>query len=361
MAEGEDKSQKTEDPTQKKLEDARKKGQVASSREVNHWFMILAGTLAVVMFVPAMMRDLAASLGQILGSVHAITIDGSGLRELGKTVIGTAAVALFPVVLLFIAAALSASLVQHGPIMSAEKIRPKLENLSLKKGFDRMFSARSLVEFVKGVLKLAIVTFIAIVLIAPEMDRIIASPGLEPLQILDLLWTLTIRMLAGVCAVITVIAGIDLIYQKFEFQKSMRMSKQEIKDEMKQSEGDPMIKARLRQLRVDRARKRMMASVPEADVVITNPTHYSVALKYDPDTMPAPRLLAKGVDSIALKIREVAEENNIAIVENPPLARALHAGVEIDKEIPETHYKAVAEVIGYVWRLKRKAKPRPRR
>jgi flagellar biosynthetic protein FlhB len=168
-------------------------------------------------------------------------------------------------------------------------------------------------------------------------------------------------MLVGVCAIITVIAGIDFMYQKFEFQKSMRMSKQEIKDEMKQSEGDPMIKARLRQLRTERARKRMMAAVPDADVVITNPTHYAVALKYDIDEMPAPRLVAKGVDSIAQRMRKVAEENDVAIVENPPLARALHAGVQIDQDIPETHYKAVAEVIGYVWRLKGKSRPRPRR
>jgi flagellar biosynthetic protein FlhB len=361
VAEGEDQSQKTEDPTQKKLDDARKKGQVATSREINHWFMILAGTLVVVILAPSMMRNIATDMSRFLASAHTFHVDSAGLREIGISLATSAFVALSPAMLLFIAAALGSGLVQNGLVISTEKLEPKLENLSLKKGFDRLFSAKSIVEFVKGILKLAIVAFVAVVLIAPEFDRINATPGLEPSQILDLLWKLTIRMLGGVCAVITVIAGVDFIYQKFEFNKSMRMSKQEVKDEIKQSEGDQMVKARLRQLRVERARKRMMAAVPEADVVITNPSHYAVALKYDPDAMPAPRLVAKGVDTIAQKIKEVAQENDVAIVENPPLARALHASVEIDQEISETHYKAVAEVIGYVWRLKRKSKPRRRR
>ena len=158
---------------------------------------------------------------------------------------------------------------------------------------------------------------------------------------------------------VTLIAGFDFLYQKFEFHKSMRMSKQDIKDEMKQTEGDPIIKARLRQLRIERSRKRMMAAVPEADVVITNPTHYAVALKYTSGEMAAPVVVAKGVDTIALRIREVAKENDVPIVENPPLARAIHGGVEIDQAIPETYYRAVAEVIGYVWRLKGKRRAAP--
>ena len=358
MAEGEDKSQKTEDPTQKKLEDARKKGQVASSREVNHWFMILAGTVVVVMLLPALMGDIARELSRYLEHAHAVRVDqGAALSDLGAQVTGDVVRTLLPALLILLAAALGAGLVQHGPVASVEKIKPKLENLSLIKGFSRMFSARSLVEFAKGIAKLAIVGVVATLLVMPEMDAIRAASALDPIQVLDLLWSLAKRMLGGVCAVITVIAGLDFAFQKFEFHKQMRMSKQEVKDELKQSEGDPMVKARHRQLRVERARRRMMAAVPEADVVISNPTHYAVALKYDAATMPAPKVLAKGVDSMALRIRKVAEENDIVIVEDPPLARALYGGVEIDQEIPETHFKAVAEVIGYVWRLKRKAPP----
>ncbi len=360
MAEREDKAQKTEEPTHKKLEDARKKGQVATSREVNHWFMILAGTLAVVMLVPTMMGQLGRDLSRYLEYAHAVPIDGAALRSLGVQAVGDAVVALLPVLLLLVGAALATGLVQHGPVASVEKIKPKLENISLVKGLGRLFSMRSLVEFTKGILKLAVVGFVATILVMPEMDRIRSASALEPLLMLDLLWSLAVRMLGGVCAVITVIAALDLLYQKFEFHKSMRMSRQEVKDELKQSEGDPVVKARLRQLRLDRARKRMLAAVPDADVVIANPTHYAVALKYDAPVMPAPRLVAKGVDAVALRIRAVAEENDVVVVENPPLALALWEGVEIDQEVPETYYKAVAEVIGYVWRLKRKAAPRRR-
>lgn len=358
MAEGEDKSQKTEEPTPKKLADAREKGEVASSREVNNWFMILAATLVVVMLAPGLMKDIANILGDHLANLHAIRIDRPGLVHVGAQTFKAVILALFPTLLLLAAAAVGSSLVQHGPVMSAERIRPKLENISLIKGFGRLFSARSVMEVVKGVLKLAIVAGVATMLVVPELDRITTASALDPMQLLDLKWGLIVRMFAGVCAVITVIAVLDLFYQKFEFHKSMKMSRQEIKDELKQSEGDPMIKARLRQLRLERARKRMMAAVPQADVVIANPTHYAVALEYDPDTMAEPRMLAKGVDTIAVRIREVAEENGVTVVENPPLARALYSGVEIDEEIPETYYKAVAEVIGYVWRLKRRAPPR---
>ncbi|MHA1114018.1 MAG: EscU/YscU/HrcU family type III secretion system export apparatus switch protein, partial [Alphaproteobacteria bacterium] len=158
-------------------------------------------------------------------------------------------------------------------------------------------------------------------------------------------------------AVVSVIAALDYLYQRYEFTKSMRMSRQDLKDELKQTEGDPHVKARLRQIRMERARRRMMAAVPDADVVITNPTHFAVALVYDTETMAAPRLTAKGADRIALRIREVAEDNEVPIVENPPLARALYAGVDLDAEVPPEHYKAVAEVIGYIMRLRGELPP----
>ncbi len=361
MAEQEDKSQKTEEPTHKKLEDARKKGQVANSREVNHWFMILAGTLAVVVMAPTTMSDLAHALSRYLEYADAIPADAASVHRLGTKVIGDTSMTMFPVFALFVCAALAAGLMQHGPVASVEKIKPKLENISLAKGLRRLLSIRSLVEFVKGIAKLAVVATVATLLVLPEMDVIRSASALDPAAVLNLLWSLAVRMLGGICAVVTVIAGLDLLYQRFEFHKSMRMSKHEIKEELKQSEGDPIVKARLRQLRLDRARKRMMAAVPDADVVIANPTHIAVALKYESAAMAAPTVVAKGVDAVALRIREVAEDNDVTVVENPPLALALWETAEIDEEIPETHYKAVAEVIGYVWRLKRKAVPGRRR
>ena len=357
MAEGEDKSQKTEEPTHKKLEDARKKGQVPSSREINHWFMIAAATLATAVFVPTAASDFTQAMAPFLERPHALGGGAAALRRVGDAFADTA-VALIPLFALMVAAAVGAGLVQHGPMGSVEKLKPKLENLSLIKGFGRLFSLRSVVELIKGVLKLAIVGTVAVLMVVPELDRVIAAVDLEPAQVVALLWRLALRMLGGVSAIVALIAGIDFLYQRFEFMRSMRMSKQEVKDELKQSEGDPLIKAKLRQLRQERARRRMMAAVPEADVVITNPTHFAVALRYETAKMAAPRVVAKGADAIARRIREVAEANGVTVVENPPLARALYDTVEIDHEVPEAHYKAVAEVIGYVWRLKGKMRGR---
>lgn len=360
MAESEDKSQKTEEPTQKKLDDARKKGQVASSREVNTWFILLTGTI-ILLLAPFAMDRMGNILSRFLSQSHALPVDGPGVMRLGATTMLEMGAVMAPAFLAFMVAAVAAGVVQNGFLLTADKIQPKLENISLLKGVKRMFSLRSIVEFGKGILKMAIVGAVAFALIEPEVERISTAISMAPPDILRLVWSLALRMIAGVVAVVTIIAGVDFLYQKFEFQKSMRMSRQDIKDEMKQTEGDPIIKSRLRQLRIERSRKRMMAAVPEADVVIANPTHYAVALKYTSGEMAAPVVVAKGVDHIALRIRELAKESDVPIVENPPLARALHGGVEIDQAIPETYYRAVAEVIGYVWRLKGKRRAAPAR
>jgi flagellar biosynthetic protein FlhB len=189
--------------------------------------------------------------------------------------------------------------------------------------------------------------------ILPEVKRIHGLIGMEMNQLIGELHRLLVKLLMGVVGVVIVIALIDVIYQRFQHMRTLRMSRQELKEEYKETEGDPLVKNRLRQLRMERARKRMMAEVPKSDVVITNPTHYAVALKYDAPSMQAPRLVAKGVDKIAQKIREIAKEHGIPIIENPPLARGLHAAVHIDQEITPEYYKAVAEVIGYIFRLKR--------
>nr|NIR60380.1 flagellar biosynthesis protein FlhB [Gammaproteobacteria bacterium] len=241
-----------------------------------------------------------------------------------------------------------------GLVFSTEPIAPKLEKLSLAKGLKRLFSSRSLVEFLKGLAKISIVTAVVVLLLWPEQEVIPNVTAMTAAQFVGMLQGLAVRILVAVLAVMTVIAVLDFLYQKHQHLKRLRMSKQELKEEFKQTEGDPMIKARLRQIRMERARRRMMAAVPEADVVVTNPTHYAVALKYDPQMTEAPVLTAKGIDSIALRMREVAEQHDVPIVENPPLSRALYDNVELDQEIPPEHYRAVAEVIGYVMRLKGK-------
>ncbi|MEW5703035.1 MAG: flagellar biosynthesis protein FlhB [Pseudomonadota bacterium] len=354
MAEQPDEFQKTEEPTHKKLKDARQKGQVANSREVNHWFMILGLTLIVLVFAPGMLADLRHALVGFLEMPHAVSPDGAGFMEVIWRALGEVARALLLPMFLLIALALTAGFVQSGYVVAAERIKPSLEKISLLKGIKRLFSMRAIMEFIKGVLKLVAVGTVITFLMIPEFGRLDRLIGLSIPGILETLDSLAIRVLIGVLAIVTVIAGLDYFYQRYNFLKQMRMTRQEVKDEFKQTEGDPIIKSRLRQLRMERAQRRMMASVPESDVVITNPTHYAIALKYDMETMEAPRLLAKGIDSLALRIREVAKENDIPIVENPPLAQALYAGVEIDQEISPEHYKAVAEIIAYIMKLKGK-------
>ncbi|MFT5486887.1 MAG: flagellar biosynthetic protein FlhB [Paracoccaceae bacterium] len=349
-----DKSQKTEEPTQKKLDDSRKKGEIANSREVSHWFMILAATIIVALMAPSLSTDVKLVLQKFLAMPHAMPIEKGNLA----TIVGDVAaeigfIMIIPAVL-FLAAAFGSSIVQGGLVVAVERITPKLDRASPLAGMKRLFSFKSVAEFLKGIFKITIVGAVATMLVLPYFEGLEQLVKMEMIGAAAILHSLVSRLLVGVLAVVTVIAVIDFLYQRFEHMKQMRMSHQEIKDEFKQTEGDPMIKGRLRQIRQERARQRMTSAVPEASVVITNPTHFAVALKYELNEMDAPVLLAKGQDFLALKIREIAEEHNIPIIENPPIARALYAGVEVDQEIPPEHFKAVAEIIGYVFRLKGK-------
>ncbi len=356
MAEdSQDDTQKTEEPTPRRLEQAREKGQVAKSQEVTHWFMILAAALLIGVFGKTFAGGVAGSLYKFIARPHSIRVDGSEeLRELMAETFGQLGMAVVMPVAVILLAAFIAGFIQNGFIFSTETITPKLSKLSLVKGLKRLFSTRSVVEFVKGILKICIVAAVIVLLLWPEREIIFLVTSMDATQFMGALQALAIRVLVGVLAIMTVIAAVDFLYQKQQHMKELRMSKQELKDEFKQSEGDPMIKARLRQIRTERARRRMMSAVPDADVVVTNPTHYAVALKYDHEAMDAPVLVAKGADQVALRIREVAEEHDIPVVENPPIARALYDNVDLDQAIPADHYQAVAEIIGYVMRLKGK-------
>jgi flagellar biosynthetic protein FlhB len=231
---------------------------------------------------------------------------------------------------------------------------PDLNKINPMTGFGRMFSLQSVVELLKSIAKLTVVGVICYIALKPHVIELESLPSMDLMAVLAFLHRILIRLVMAIVLAIVVIAAADWFYQRFSYMKKLRMTKQEIKDENKQTEGDPMVKSRLRALRIQRARNRMMAAIPKADVVVTNPTHYACALKYDADTMNAPTLVAKGQNLIALRIREIAQENDVPVVENPPLARALYASVDLDREIPPEHYKAVAEVISYVMRLKGK-------
>lgn len=354
-----DDSQKTEEPTPKKIEESRKKGQVALSREINNWVMLFTGTIVILAIGPSSLSALKSHMQNYIEKAHIMpSIPGGFGFILGDSfwaVIGILAVPL----IIFMIAAFLAPFLQIGPLFAPETIKPDISKVSPFQGFKRLFSLRSIMEFVKGIAKIGIIGVVGVILLYPFYDKVDHMIGLPLPTMMDELQRLILRLMSGILVVLLVVAVIDLIYQRFEHHKKMRMTKQELKDEYKQTEGDPHVRAKLRQLRQEKARTRMMQAVPEADVVITNPTHYSLALKYDPDEMDAPILIAKGVDDLAMRIREAAKENDIPLYENKPLARVLYDTVEIDQMIPPEHYQAVAEVISYVFQLKGKLQSNP--
>ena len=361
MAEEDDDSSKTEEPSQKKLEEARKKGEVVLSREIAHWFMILAGTLFVAMLAGPLMRSVGETLMPFIVRPHDLPVGnmadiGALLWLLVKAII----VALLIPFVAFIVGAVAGPMLQVGPMWAVDNMMPKLERISIFSGIGRLFSKRNFIEFIKGLAKLTIVAIVVIWIAWPATPTIEHAIEQDLVSMMGLLRTISLDILGGVLAVMFIIAAIDYLAQRFLFMSKMRMTRSEMKEEFKQSEGDPQIKQRLRQIRMERARRRMMSAVPTADVVITNPDHYAVALKYNPPEDAAPIVVAMGVDLIAQKIKEVARENDIPIVENPPLARALFATADLDRQIPGEHYRAVAEIISYVFKLKNKiVKPKP--
>lgn len=354
MAEDEDQSQKTEEPTQRKLDDARNKGQVATSRELNNALMISAAAAFVALLSPGIAKDLTSALIPFLQIPDQFPITIHDLQSLAISLIKEVGFALMLPALLFVGAAVASSVVQNGLVVSAEPLKPKLEKLSPISGAKRIFSLKSFVEFIKGLLKISLIGAAAVVLLWPETAAIIQTTDVEVIGVAVMLQDLTVKLLVGVAALVLIIALLDLVYQRFEHQKQLRMSRKDLMDEYKQAEGDPHVKAKLKSLRAEKARQRMMAEVPSATVVVTNPTHFAVALFYDTDGMAAPQAVAKGIDSLAHRIRDLAKEHDVPVVENPPLARALFASVELGDEIPPEHYQAVAEVIGYVMRLERR-------
>jgi flagellar biosynthetic protein FlhB len=251
----------------------------------------------------------------------------------------------------FALAAILGNMVQHRPVWSSELLMPKASRISPLAGLKRLFSKQALVNFAKGLFKITLIGVLMIWLLWPDRRRLDGMVATDPAAVLPLTEKLAVKLLASVTAALAIVAVLDYLYQYQVWFARQKMSLRELKDEFKQTEGDPTIKGKLRQLRQSRMRRRMMSAVPKASVVITNPTHFAIALQYERG-MNAPVCLAKGVDSLALKIREVATAHGIPIVENPPLARALHATVKPDEEIPPEHYKAVAEVIGYIMRLR---------
>ena len=344
-------SSKTEDPSEKKLRDAHEKGDVVKSQEVNNWFILSGSALVFSMLAVPTSLSLMETFRTLMGNAEKFEVGSQALTAFWTNLATSITmVALIPCIVLT-GFAIAANLVQHRPLLSLTPIAPKFSKINPLEGFKRLFSRDALVNFVKGLLKLGVVSAALWFVLVPEFDRLETMATLEPGMILGDFMDLSMKIFGAVIAIVTIIAIADYVYQRNRWWTRLKMTVQETRDEYKQQEGDPKVKGRIRQIRHERSRKRMMANVPKATVVITNPTHFAVALKYD-RTMSAPQCVAKGADAIALRIRELAKEHDVPIIENPPLARALFAAVEVDESIPGEHFKAVAEVIGFVMRLK---------
>lgn len=343
-----DQSQKTEEPTAHRLEKAREEGNIPLSREVNHGFVILGATIAIAAAAPQTFEAISKTISPFLLFSQFVLDDPAGLlRVLSETLKQIAFAMMFPILALMLAG-LVAGFAQTKFLVTSKSLKPKFEKISPFAGFKRLFSQRNLVEFTKGLLKILIVGAVCFGVLFPYLGTINRYVSLAPFFTLLEIWHLIIKLFVAVVSIVAFVAVIDYLYQRFAHIKKLRMSKQEIKDEYKHLEGDPKIKQRIADIRAQRARARISERVPKATAVIVNPTHYAVAIEYDSATMRAPIVCAKGVDFLAQKIKEIAKENDVPIFENPPLARALYGGVEIDHPIPAEHYEAVAKVIRYI-------------
>lgn len=356
MAEQNKDQERTEQATPKKLEDARKKGQVAKSQDAASVSVLLAGLIIFWFGSSGAIKQMAALTRWLLTESGRFNLDCDTIQHLLVGLMYKIAILILPLFLAVLLMALLVNYLQVGFVLSAEAIIPKLSKIDPVKGLQKLVSVRSLVELVKNIFKILIVGFVVYITIKGERGYLMPLPAQSVGGILIYIAGVGFKIIFRVCLVLIVLAVADYIYQRWEFEKSLKMTKQEIKDETKQTEGDPLIKARIKRLQQEAARKRMMANVPQADVVITNPTHLAVALKYDQASMAVPKVVAKGADLVAENIKKIAGENNVPIINNKPLARVLYKLVSVDEVIPEQLYRAVAEVLAFIYNMKMKNK-----
>ncbi len=355
--EDDDDASKTEEPSERKISKAKEEGDVAVSQDAKSFIMLLGMLFVVWLVMPLIFKWF------YLMSVR--YIENAGQIPLGdyefEVLLQQSSVGLLKLLAIpfsvFIVLGVFANIAQTGFIYAPKKLEPNWNKLNIFAALPNFINMKKVVESLKGILKITVIAFIAILVVRPYVEKANLLPEMETITILRFIHKVVVLLLFTVVIAVLIIALGDYAYQKYIHLKKLRMTKQELKDEFKQMEGDPMVKSRIRQIRMERARHRMMENVPNADVVIVNPTHYAVALEYKMEQMDAPKVTAKGVDNAALRIKALAEENDVPIVENPPLARALFASTELDQTIPEEHFKAVAEVIGYVMQLKNQQTP----
>ena len=347
MSDAPEKDSKTEDATSRKLEQAREKGDGPKTMDLGSAATLAAAAAVVLIGGGWLSRNLVAQLTPFLSQAGTMSVQGSGLEIMRYAVLAGAPALL----MVMFAAAISgagAGLVQGGLRITPDKLKPDFSKVSPRKGLERMFGPDGLMQFVKSLVKVVMIALLAWWILKPVIPQLASLSALAPVGILPFTLEVIKRLVIAVAMLAIAVAAADWFWQRQRFMVRMRMTKEEVKEDYKQSEGDPHVRARQKQIRHERARRRMMQAVPGATVVIMNPTHYAVALKYEQGESAAPTCVAKGIDSLALKIRSVAEEAGVPVIEDAPLARALYAAVDIDEMIPAAHYEAVAKIIGFI-------------
>jgi flagellar biosynthetic protein FlhB len=360
VAEGSDSASKTEEATPRKLDEARRKGDVAKSADLNQVASLAAACTVLIGAGGSLSTGLARGLLPFIASPNELIglLDSGHGAEIGWRAVMAAGPFVLAVLGAAALAGAGANMLQQGLLWSPDKLTPDFSRVSPLSGFKRMFGIDAFVQFLKTLLKLVVTCWVAWSVLAPHRSELPNLAAMDPVSVLIFARKLLIAMLSAILTFMVLTGALDWIWQRQRFQQRMRMSREEIKEENRQSEGDPHVKARRRQIRLQRARRRMMAQVPKATLVVTNPTHYAVALRYVAGETAAPICMAKGMDNIALKIREIAAEHSIPVIEDPPLARALYATVDVDETIPREHYEAVAKVIGFI--MGKRSRPRAR-
>lgn len=343
-----DAASKTEEPTPKRLEDARKKGDTAKSQDIPQLASLVGAFGVLAIGGGWFARDMTMKLLPFVAHPEAIDVSSGGMMLIVQQTAWAAAPILITVLFAASLAGFAGHVFQTGLIWSGEKMKPDFKKVSPLEGFKKIFGIDGLVQFLKSVLKIFVTGWVAWLTLEAHSDELGQLAALDPVAMLPLSMQLLKALFYSVMAFLMVTALIDFIWQKLRFTQKMRMTREELKEEFKQSDGDPHVKAKQRQIRAERSRRRMMQEVPNATVVIMNPTHYAVALKYEAGEKGAPQCVAKGLDDLALRIRALAEEHGVPVIEDPPLARALYAAVEVDDQIPESHFEAVARIIGFV-------------
>ena len=349
-----DDQERTEEATPKRREEARKKGQVARSQEIGSAALILGGLLALSLLGPRFSQSALETLWRSWASLSASPLTQEGVADLANGALQTGLLLFLPIVGLMAIIGALASIVQYGVLWAPDQIALEWERISPLAGFKRIFSLRSLMTFFKTMLKFVLVGSVTYFVVLRQMPTVVTAIQTDPKQALSMGGQVVGVLILWTGVAIAFLGVVDYLFERWEFERSIRMSRQEMREEMKQTEGDPMLRARIRTIQREMARKRMIAEVPKADVVVTNPTELAIAILYVQGEMAAPRVVAKGAGFIAQKIREVAAEHRVPLVENKPVARALYRSVKVGAYIPSALYRAVAEILAYVYRIKAK-------